>query len=82
MEWIPRTKNELADYASRIVDLDDWQVSPNVFNMMNSMWGPHTVDRFASPCNAQLIDSIARFGAREWRQWMHLRQIGVLILIG
>ena len=52
MEWIPRTKNELTDYASRIVDLDDWLVSPNVFSMINSMWGPHAVDRFASPCNA------------------------------
>ena len=24
MVWIPWTKNELADYASRTVDLDDW----------------------------------------------------------
>ena len=55
MEWIPRTKNELADYTSWIVDLDDWQVSPSVFSMIDSMWGPHTVDRFASPSNAQLV---------------------------
>ena len=62
MEWIPRTKNELADYASWIVDLDDWRVSPSVFNMINSIWGPHTVDRFASPCNTQLD----RFNSKFW----------------
>ena len=33
MEW---TKNELADYASRIVDFDVWQVSPSVFTMLNN----------------------------------------------
>ena len=30
MEWIPRSENEVADYISRIVDLDDWQVNPDI----------------------------------------------------
>ena len=33
-----------------------------MFNMTNSMWGPHTVDRFASPCNTQLD----RFNSKFW----------------
>ena len=54
MEWIPRSKNEVADYISRIVDLDDWQINSNIFSMIDSLWGPHTVDRFASVANTQL----------------------------
>ena len=30
-EWVPRSSNEQADYLSRIVDFDDWSVSPNIF---------------------------------------------------
>ena len=62
MEWIPRSKNEVADYISRIVDLDDWQVNPTIFHMFDRLWGPHTVDRFASDDNTQL----ARFNSRFW----------------
>ena len=62
MEWIPRTKNELADYASRIVDFDDWQVNPGVFRLLDGLWGPHSVDRFASPTNTQL----GRFNSKFW----------------
>ena len=62
MEWIPRRDNEVADYLSRIVDLDDWQINPNIFRRFNTMWGPHTVDRFASVSNTQL----ARFNSKFW----------------
>ena len=54
-EWIPREKNELADYVSRIVDYDDWQLDPAVFAMLNALWGPYSVDRFASSYNTQLV---------------------------
>ena len=30
-EWVPRSSNEQADYLSRIVDFDDWSVSPHIF---------------------------------------------------
>ena len=30
MAWIPRCENEKADYLSRIVDCDDWQIDPNI----------------------------------------------------
>ena len=50
-EWIPRECNELADYVSRIVDYDDWMFNPEVFETLDVMWGPHTVDRFAYSAN-------------------------------
>ena len=53
-EWIPRERNELADYYSHMVDNDDWMLNPATFNWLNSFWEPYTVDRFASATNAQL----------------------------
>ena len=61
-EWIPREQNELADYYSRIVDYDDWMLNPSVFSWLDSLWGPHSVDHFANPSNAQL----ERFNSRYW----------------
>ena len=62
MEWLPRSQNERADFLSRIVDLDDWSVNPELFRLVDSRWGPHTVDRFSSFYNAQ----IGRFNSRFW----------------
>ena len=53
-KWIPREQNELANYYSRIVDHDDYMLNPSVFAWLDELWGPHSVDRFASPNNAQL----------------------------
>ena len=61
-EWIPREANEQADYISRIVDLDDWQLNPAVFTKVDREWGPHTIDRFADENNKQLD----RFNSRYW----------------
>ena len=62
-EWIPRERNELADYISRIVDYDDWQLDPAVFAMLNALWGPYSVDRFASSYNTQLVRFNSRFAS-------------------
>ena len=62
MEWIPRSQNECADSISRIVDYDDWGISPYLFQVINATWGPHTVDCFASYYNALL----PRFHSRFW----------------
>ena len=61
-EWVPRELNEKADYLSRIVDYDDWFLNPAVFEELNVLWGPHTVDRFADFHNRQL----PRFNSRCW----------------
>ena len=61
-EWIPREENELADYISKLRDYDDWMVHPIIFQQIDKLWGPHTVDRFANTHNAQL----ERFNSRFW----------------
>ena len=54
-QWIPRSLNERADLLSRFVDKDDWRLNPSVFRLVDAKWGPHTIDRFASYYNAQLL---------------------------
>ena len=53
-EWLPREEYELADFVSRIVDYDDWQVNPKLFHGLDGVWGPHSIDRFANNYNTQL----------------------------
>jgi hypothetical protein len=61
MEWIPRSKNEIADYISRIQDYDDWMIDPTYFMSIDMVWGPHTLDCFASACNNQIAKFHSRF---------------------
>lgn len=53
-QWIPRTLNERADVLSRFIDPDDWSIHPSIFRMVDTRFGPHSIDRFASHYNAQL----------------------------
>eukprot|EP00731_Ephydatia_muelleri_P008282 Em0004g620a len=53
-EWIPRDRNQLADYYSCIVDYDDWHIDPSVFAELDALWVPYSVDRFASSYNKQV----------------------------
>ena len=46
-----RSRNEQADYLSRIVDLDDWSVSPHIFCFLDLKWGPYSIDRLADEHN-------------------------------
>lgn len=59
--WIPRDDNERADYLSRIVDLDDWGISYPILEMLESLWGPHEIDWFASDDNHKLPIFYSRF---------------------
>ena len=61
-EWVPRSSNEQVDYLSRIVDFDDWFVSPHIFRFLELKWGPHSIDRFADEHNHLL----PRFASRFW----------------
>lgn len=47
-EWVPRKHNIEADYLSRQTDQDDYMLNPLHFAALDILWGPHTVDRFAS----------------------------------
>jgi hypothetical protein len=51
--WIPREKNTLADYLSRIIDIDNWAISTEFFHFLDELWDPHNMDRFANSNNAK-----------------------------
>ena len=61
-EWVPREENELADFYSKVVDVDDWQVNPEIFRVLDERWGPHTLDCFASHKTKQL----PRYCSKWW----------------
>ena len=66
MEWIPRSQNEIADYVSRITDADDWMIDPSLFMSVGMLWGPHTVDCFASAHNYQVSRGSGVLMLRLW----------------
>lgn len=55
-------RNVEADFLSRIIDNYNWRLHPKLFQMIDNMFGPHTIDRFASGINTQLT----RFNSRFW----------------
>ena len=61
IEWVPRSLNEYADSLSRIVDFDVWSVSGGFFAYISSLFGPFTVDRFASPDSAKCASFYSKF---------------------
>ena len=60
-EWLPRSENKIADSISKFRDFDDWAIDSASFQFIERIWGPHTIDRFASPHNAKLKRFNARF---------------------
>ena len=55
-------ENQVADRLSRVMDNYNWQLHPGLFGLIDRLFGPHTVDRFASVVNTQL----PRFNSRFW----------------
>ena len=60
--WVKRDENCTADSLSRIVDYDDYGVTDEFFNYADTLYGPHTVDRFANESNKKL----SRFNSLFW----------------
>ena len=60
--YIRSAANVWADRLSRETDTSDWRLNPRVFAYLDRLWGPHTIDRFATMENAQ----VPRYNAR-WR---------------
>jgi hypothetical protein len=52
--YIRFAANTWANKLSRHLDIDDWQLDPSVFHEMDTQFGPHTIDRFASALNTLL----------------------------
>ena len=59
--WVPRTLNLAADELSRLVDCDDWMLVPEFFALLDTIWGPHHIDRFSSHATNQLPRFNSRF---------------------
>jgi Reverse transcriptase (RNA-dependent DNA polymerase) len=52
---IPGKLNKRADSLSRWTrDRSDWKLDPRVFRRLERLWGPHTLDLFATRLNTQL----------------------------
>ena len=51
IQWIPQTELQKADYISRMIDIDDWQITPELFSYLDLIWGKHTIDCFANYYN-------------------------------
>jgi hypothetical protein len=55
--WIPRHMNERSDFNSHLNEYDhyDFSLKIDVFQYVESCFGPHSVDRFASAMSTQLF---------------------------
>lgn len=61
IQWVPRSLNDEADYLSKIVDYDDWEIVPETFNRLNDLWGPYTLDCFATSYNKKVHKFFSKF---------------------
>ena len=54
-QHLPGLENVRADFMSRhLSDRTDWRLNPRLFNLLNQLWGPFTVDLFATRLSRQL----------------------------
>ena len=53
--------NDHADRLSRLNPQHEWQLNPGIFRQLDVMWGPHTIDRFASMTTTHLERYNSRF---------------------
>ena len=61
IQWIPRYSYQLADLISKFKDYDDWGISVEVFAHIDSVLGPHSIDRFATWYNKKCVRFNSRF---------------------
>jgi hypothetical protein len=54
VRYIRSVANVWADILSRETDKNASQLTPRVFTYMDSVWAPHSIDRFATQGNHQL----------------------------
>ena len=61
VEWVSRDYNVVADELSRIENANDYMLDHSWFMSLDSLWGPHLVDHFASEKTKQLDRFCSRF---------------------
>jgi hypothetical protein len=52
--YIRSAQNIIADGLTRQGDSGDWRLNPAIFARLQALWGPFTIDRFATANNTQL----------------------------
>ena len=62
INWVPRELNQEADDVSKLIDSSDWRLQPGLFEFLDSRWGPHSIDLFASSKNTHCARFFSRFG--------------------
>jgi ribonuclease HI len=53
-KYLAGVDNVAADQLSRLSVKYEWKLHPRLFTYIDKLWGPHTIDRFATLANAQL----------------------------
>ena len=61
VRWIPREFNCTADLLSKYIDIDNWEITDKVFDILNDIWGPFTLDRFANSRNTKVVRFNSKF---------------------
>ena len=74
-----RSENEKADYISRLIELDDWQIIPELFRLLEDLWGPHIVDCFANFYTPKLPRCSRVSGTRVLQVLTLLRKVRELL---
>jgi hypothetical protein len=59
--YLAGKRNVLADRLSRLNLTHEWRLHTKLFKWIDNIWGPHTVDRFATLTNTQLPRYNSRF---------------------
>lgn len=60
--YLAGKENVLADQLSRLNGKYEWRLHPKLFNWINQIWGPHSINRFATMTNTQL----SRYNSRSF----------------
>ena len=61
VQWIPRSLNVYADNISRIIDHDDWSITSEFYDHLNSMYDPFTLDCLAFSNTAKCRKFYSKF---------------------
>ncbi len=60
-KYLAESLNQDADYLSRLLPSYEWQLNPRLFKFLDQIYGPHTVDQFASMMTTHLPHYNSRF---------------------
>ena len=59
IEYVRSEDNEADEISRWAPEREDWTLNRTLFNFVNNLWGPHTLDCFATDVNTQLARHIS-----------------------